>query len=296
MVRHWGNSLLKTLTVRERADVEIDTLRAQWAGPMPGTAGIGHDYESWSALKGDLPVPPIVDVSLAVVSFEAKSYASEWVVFVTDKVTWKVNGLATLRHACATAESNTLVIYGDNEFCNPQGGVYPDFKPDFDLELFLARDYATPICAVRVAGLKEDIISNRSELYVALLRIAGESGVEVFQHIPKMLASLGRAKSRRFGCRSHWSVKSVIEQYYGGFGRSASSSGVARDFVGNTQMVFWLQDRRTSRVHYYTDAWRRSADSAVRQHDQTAHAVPELRNFGGAERSGTCGARTWHSA
>lgn len=222
-LRGYGNALgnlpVENLSKQERLDVELDMLRMRWAGPQPGMAGFGHDYASWSALKGDVPDPDYekaAAASLFVAVFGAKDITSEWVVFIDDTVDWRVNGLATLRAACASAPDDVLVVYGDNEFRNTEGHVYPDFKPDFDLELFLARDYVTPICAVRVGYMSYTvgIPQNRTSLYSHVLAVAETHGAKAFQHIPEPLVIVREATPEELAM-SALNRQMAIEHRYG---------------------------------------------------------------------------------
>ena len=217
-----GNMPIETLSQQERLDAELDMLRMRWAGPQPGMAGFGHDYVSWSALKGDLPAPDSAAVlaSLSVMAFGAKETNAEWIVFVDDTVEWKLNGLACLRAVCADAPSNVLVVYGDNEFRNAEGGVYPDLKPDFDLELFLARDYVTPVCAIRKAWLQvvatkpAYILPDRVSLYKVLLAVAETRRADAFLHVPKSLVVVREATPEEMAM-SALGRQMAIEGYYG---------------------------------------------------------------------------------
>jgi GT2 family glycosyltransferase len=183
------------LTERERSDIELAFLRLQWAGPQPGTAGFGHDYASWAMLKGDLPEPKTRSTEWEFVSMREfgvgiESVDSNWVVFTDGSVTWKQNGFATLIAACADADDVVCAIYADNDIGDGKGGVYPDLKPDFDLELFLARDYVTPVCAVRTRYLTQ--VSSRVDLYGFLLHAAEHFGhpQQVIRHLPKTVATV----------------------------------------------------------------------------------------------------------
>ena len=178
-------------TERERIAVEMDFLRTEWRGPVPGTMGFGHDYASWAALHGPLPPVPEGPRELAALSFGADQDAAPWVVFVGDGVEWHENGFATLERACRDAPAEAVVIYGDNDVCAADGGVYPDLKSDFDLELFLARDYVTPVCAIRASALK-DTFADRAALYAQLLSVAerGIAPARLMRHLPCILATV----------------------------------------------------------------------------------------------------------
>jgi O-antigen biosynthesis protein len=184
----------EALSNDDRVTIELDLLKRLWGGPTPGTAGFGMDYKSWSLLKGDLPAPDstaAAGASLAVLAFGVANVTADWVVYIDDSVHWRPNGLATLRAALMDVPDNVDFVYADHEVQNAQGDVYPDFKPDFDLELFLGRDYVTPICAIRQDALiREKQATNRAELYGLLLKYAREVESTVFHHIPKIVATL----------------------------------------------------------------------------------------------------------
>jgi GT2 family glycosyltransferase len=208
----------ESLTEQERADAELAFLRARWAGPQPGTAGFGHDYMSWSSLRGDLPIPvqeSVEPVSLSVLAFgtPTKDILTEWVVFVDDTIEWHVNGLATLRAACADASQNVAVVYADNEFRAPDGNCYPDLKPDFDLELFLARDYVTSVCALRTNWMQGADIQNRTALFDFVLAVTAREDM-TFLHVPKTLASVAEATPEDMAMAA-LGRQMVIEYLYG---------------------------------------------------------------------------------
>lgn len=184
----------ETLTDAERVDLEMDLLRAEWKGPLPGTMGFGHDYASWRALRGPLPSAPKGDLVLLEMPFGAKQDESgvvTWVVYTDDTVVWHENGFATLQQACRDAPDDVVAIYGDNDFRTADGGVYPDLKSDFDLELFLARDYVTQACAIRTSALGPlDALDDRAALYAVVLSLAESRGSKAIRHLPRFLATV----------------------------------------------------------------------------------------------------------
>ena len=213
--------LNESLSDQERADLEMDLLRLQWTGPQPGTMGFGSDYVSWSALRGDLPgvaVDQGVDLEkdLMVAYFgdaDEAMFDSGWVVLIDERLEWHTNGLATLAQAVRDAPPGVSVIYSDHDFRDENGGLYPDFKPDFDETLFLARDYITPVCAVRKSIAWG--INTRAELYAELLEVARINGASAFRHIPKMLAVL-RDDTPEEKAMAAIERRMAIESAYGG--------------------------------------------------------------------------------
>jgi GT2 family glycosyltransferase len=190
----------ESLTDQERVGLEMDLLRAEWRGPLPGTMGFGHDYASWSALRGPLLEPPDGKQVMFVLPFGASVedvHIVPWVVFTDDTVEWHENGVEILDRACREAPDGVVAIYGDNDMLGPDGGVYPDLKSDFDLELFLARDYVTQVCAVRVSAFEGHDFTDRTALYAALLRLTERFGGDprlggrcVIRHLPQFLATV----------------------------------------------------------------------------------------------------------
>lgn len=88
------------------------------------------------------------------------------------------------------------VVYGDNDILSPDSvRVEHDFKPlKFDYDLFLCRDYVTPICAVRT----DRVDHTQESLYRYLLTVHEDK----FVHIPRVLAHLKPSTpDREFKCR-----------------------------------------------------------------------------------------------
>jgi len=238
----------ESFSSRERVEAELAFLRSQWTGPIPGTMGFGHDYASWSALRGDLPDQKSVHEPVV----EVRRFGTDnptwtergWVVFIDDNVHWKPNGLATLDAACAAAPKNVVVVYGDNEFIDTKEGVYPDFKPDFDLELFLARDYVTPVCAIRITNAMSRHVADRAALYALLLNAAERFGSDAFLHIPKALVSVREHASPEEAAVTAISRQMAIEKHY----------GEAVQVRGNPALPGTLAVRRNWRLSGQTDA------------------------------------------
>lgn len=225
----------ESLSQQERADAEMAFLKVQWAGPQPGTAGFGYDYASWAALKGDLPAPDHTaasEASLSVVAFGCDwphkdvpvmvgdkvvqtiaTDSPDWVVFVDDSIRWLPNGLATLRAAVFTAPGDVAVVYADNAFRTPDGGVYPDLKPDFDQELFLARDYVTPVCAVRYDWLLGNNVKSRTDLFGLLVSIMTCDNAK-FLHVPHVVAEVAESTPEELAM-SAIGRQMAIEAHYG---------------------------------------------------------------------------------
>jgi GT2 family glycosyltransferase len=186
-----------SLTVVDREIVELELLGMQWGGPRPGSMGFGTDYESWRALteaKRPQPEPIKLGRLLHVcrVSFGdpdgimLRDVPGGWTVWEDDTVHLYDGALDVLMRACNSAGPDVKVIYSDNDSLYTDGKVLPEFKPDFDLELFMAQDYVTPICAVR----SEQVFDDRASLYAYVLDTALKHGVKAFAHVPRTLGSM----------------------------------------------------------------------------------------------------------
>lgn len=187
------------LTAVEREDIELQLLSSQWGGPRPGMIGFGNDYESWSALRqikherdeqgmaGDGGGYDSENARLATCLPFGETTTTEWAVWYDENVHF--TDLALLSRVvrdCSIADINNIVsvIYADHD-SDVGGTISPEFKPDFDKELFLALDYITPICAVRLSALDHTPI-DRADLYEMILDIALVDGAKAFRHVPRV--------------------------------------------------------------------------------------------------------------
>src|SRR4051812_549685 len=96
--------------------------------------------------------------------------------------------LAEAIHADAEAD----LVYGDEDSISARGRRYgPRFKPEFNLDLFLAQDYIGRGCALRtslvrqVGGFRPDL--GRAEEYDLRLRVLARCGREKVRHVPFVL-------------------------------------------------------------------------------------------------------------
>jgi GT2 family glycosyltransferase len=179
----------ETIAPEEREAIELELLASQWKGPRPASLGFGTDYASWKALtdakrESTIPEwtakPPI----LSVVPFDSKAFAAfGWLIHVDDSVELDHDVLAAFSVAISEGSPDVQVVYADHETRFPDGKIVPEFKPDFDLELFLAQDYVTPICAVRV----NQPFGDRAALFAHALDIALKHGAKAFVHVPRTL-------------------------------------------------------------------------------------------------------------
>ena len=189
----------EAFTAAEREAVELELLAANWGGPRPGSLGFGTDYELWKALvsakrqadneglKLLLPGPmPVV----STVQFGGAPKPFGWLVHVDDTIELDVGALdafaIAIQEAIVKSDSDVQVVYFDHESMFADGKLSPEFKPDFDLELFLAQDYITPLCAIR-ANIP---FSDRTALYAHVVDVALKHGRKAFHHVPRSAGSM----------------------------------------------------------------------------------------------------------
>lgn len=186
----------ETFTPEERRDVELRLLRDAWGGPRPGLAGFGGDYAAWTLLREeDRRLRPALADNIAVAKFGGPIPDREWIVFVDDNVALRPHTAAVLSTACAKAGPEAVAVYADHDTMGLDGKPVPWFKPDFDYEMFLARDYVTPACAIRRSLLDGLMELQRPALDERLLQCAVQAEGEGqdlrgrFVHVPEILAS-----------------------------------------------------------------------------------------------------------
>ncbi len=185
----------ESLSAEERERIEFDLLRRQWAGPHPGSMGFGTDYLAWKALrKARFPLAQglwtllsgLDDVqAIGGAHFGTDGPGREWTIWHDESVTLTDDAFITFAGVIAKADPKVQVIYADHESVIG-GTAVPEFKPDFDLDLFLAQDYVTPVCAVR----GQSAVTDRYDLFGRILDVAlkGERGSIL--HIPQMLGAM----------------------------------------------------------------------------------------------------------
>lgn len=177
----------------EREEIELQLMGAQWGGPRPGSMGFGVDYASWKALtdaKAGSTALPMFRLSDAL-NIQVRQFGEtherdpscEWTIWTDDKVTRYQHTLNVFADVCGKSSGNVQVVYSDHDTVFLDGNISPEFKPDFDLELFLAQDYITPVCAVRSDYPFED----RTALFEHIVGIAFKEGGKAFWHIPRPL-------------------------------------------------------------------------------------------------------------
>lgn len=186
---------IEELSTRDRADLELELLRTQWAGLHPGVGGFDAGYQSWATLK-EATAPaergfcPPLSATASYGADEALRLTEKWVIFVDEDVTLKPGAWAAIDRAIEAAGPDVIAIYGDHEN-KVNGQVFPDFKPGFDWTLFLGRDYVTPICAVRSSILSGRPPADSVALYTAIFD-AYRWNMETVKvvHIPEVLATV----------------------------------------------------------------------------------------------------------
>ncbi len=134
----------------KRENLELKLIAREWKGVRPGAAGFKPDYKTWMALQ-----PPRVAEAqpdwptVAVIGYgETPPLDADWVVVKPDNVELMPDAVDLFRRAAAE-NRGAGVIYGDHDVFAPDGTIIPDFKPSFDFELALGRDYLTQVIAFR---------------------------------------------------------------------------------------------------------------------------------------------------
>lgn len=188
---------VETLTDLEREDIELRMLRGHWTGPRPGSMGFGNDYNSWFDLyQVQNPISGLPEIPARAV---VRSFGSDetwpgdaWVIF-TDSNTTLASGFSILFDAAiADVDEAVCVIYADHEGRIGTSRL-PEFKPDFDRELFFAQDYVTQICAVRGSWIGQ-APADRLELYSRILDVAVLPEPQTcIAHLPRLLATVAYA-------------------------------------------------------------------------------------------------------
>lgn len=181
---------------QEREEIELTLMGAQWGGPRPGSLGFGVDYASWKALTDAkavttaLPLNRLGDLLNVQVRVFGEPHerdnSCEWTIWVDDKIARYPHALNVFADICSKASANVQVVYSDHDTLFFDGNISPEFKPDFDLELFLAQDYITPVCAVRSDYPFED----RTALFEHIVNVAIKDGGKAFWHISRALGSM----------------------------------------------------------------------------------------------------------
>jgi GT2 family glycosyltransferase len=170
------------LTPDERQAIELRLIAMQWTGPRPGTVPFPADYATWAALQRDQPMR--MAENAVVAAFGGPLPDAEWILFIDETVTLKPGAAAALIAAAGEAD----VVYADHEILTKEG-LTPVFKPDFDYELFVGRDYVTQICVVRMQAFPDLVPRDRLDLYMRLLYWCnGRPGS--IAHVPRVLGTL----------------------------------------------------------------------------------------------------------
>jgi GT2 family glycosyltransferase len=183
-----AQAMSETLTPAERERMELDLLRAAWNGVRPGMMGFGNDYMTWTQMIGDRPNTPYAPSVVDLAPYGALLTRSEWTIYFEPGTRLKPGAMTVFENACAKAGPDVAVIYADHDVAVENGQLWPEFKPDFDFTRLLARDYVTPIMAVRTAAVAK-APADRFALY-AMVLMFGLRGRTAFQHIPHVLATV----------------------------------------------------------------------------------------------------------
>jgi len=228
------------LPLEDRAELELGLLRATWGGPRPGTMGFDNSYESWSLLRQIQDDLQKIDgqewksPAVCVRKFGAKKDWSDdaYVVFVDDTVqlknaVWRFEEVLALSH-----KPLPLILYGDNDTIIADK-ANPEFKPDFDLTLFLAQDYVTPVCAVDAEILTE-VPSSRTELFQLILQTALQRGSRFIHHIPHIMASVKLDSAPETLALETLERQLVVEKTFGWAVKATAS----RQIMGCLSVIF----------------------------------------------------------
>ena len=92
-------------------------------------------------------------------------------------------------------ESNALILYGDEDRIDPAGRrCQPWFKPKWNEELFLARDYVSRACAIDIHAAREacaNLESDDIDAYRLILRALKPGSGRVI-HVPSIVTHLAK--------------------------------------------------------------------------------------------------------
>jgi GT2 family glycosyltransferase len=94
--------------------------------------------------------------------------------------------IACFQEAMAS-DPATLVIYGDHDHLEQGGRSRPWFKPDWDEEHFLAIDYVSRGCALRVSAAREAAINQRPESLFELVLAIAHRRTDGIVHLPHVV-------------------------------------------------------------------------------------------------------------
>lgn len=186
---------VEEMPVPDREALELALFNRMWTGPQPGLMGFPNDYASWAKLRPQ-PIELLRHVPCGRIDVRQFGDAVgdlEWVVFVDDSVTLKPHALWRFLEKINEVDEKIDLIYADHEV-KIGDTLVPDFKPDLDTELLLARDYITPMVAIRWASAfgeqYRDTYDDRQDLYIDILSRA--TTVNTI-HLPEILATVERS-------------------------------------------------------------------------------------------------------
>lgn len=180
------------LTEREREEVELRLINVQWPGPRPGMMNLRNDYPTRHLMQVPAPIIPTNECIVGAYEypFAPDKFVAqdihEWVVLVAEGTVLKPDALSRLNEVALAADPEVIAIYGDHD-TNMGGNLVPYFKPDFDLELLLGKDYITPVVAVRLQHLKDFNIQSRVDLFDAIVIMLPTQHMVL--HVPYVLAT-----------------------------------------------------------------------------------------------------------
>lgn len=114
---------------------------------------------------------------------------ADWFVFMWPGATLRSHALFEFAQAIR-ANPEARFIYADHDIITPEG-VRSDhsFKPNFDHDLLLGRDYVSQICAIHRSMLPEGVIDDVA-IYGVAIQLLLRRDPKVFAHVPRILAHL----------------------------------------------------------------------------------------------------------
>ena len=223
-----GRIPTERLSPAERERLELGLLRAQWRTPQPGMMGFPNDYPTWSKLRSatfEDPSPAVLGVKIGERLFGEPLDDLDWVVLVDETVKLKPGARFSFAQEIARAPDNVHVIFADFEY-KVGDALVPVFSPGVDGELLLARDYVTPVCAVRVSAAG-GFLASRKQLVHWLVTAVDEDEFRKFaMHIPEVLATVKRSEAPEALAMDAFTHRQIVEQVFGDDVRVEPHKGV----------------------------------------------------------------------
>ncbi len=196
------------------------------------------ELERWRAAAVTLPVIEVVEwqgdnpQSLAC---GGRTPAADWLVVLRCGDVLTPDALLRLAHAISQSPPPAAVTWDRDAIDTDGCRSAPEFKPQWNEALYLARDYVGSFAVARtaVAAGRERVPGLASGLPDALLLAAARSGAGGVRHIPRMLVHrrpVGRAAAADAGSdeRRAELVESLLRHESPGASVRAGTTGIAR--------------------------------------------------------------------